>query len=338
MSICTPANVFVLALVVAAWESPSVWAQYSKNATDSARQGNFINRNTDNSPKGGGVSSASSASGPAGAPAIGAMPPFREDPRIQWERERMQWEREQDWRDRQQWQRDQDRLDRLNNRQANANQNTNQFSGTGTISAVQAGVLVVNANGTVWQLKPAAGSKLEVAGIAGPDYLKPGLVVKFQAAFDSRAADKTKAVARITELEIITPHPGEMPGAAPAGAAAVKGAAIPGTARSLTVIGRVKSFKNNELTVDATNGVFKTDLDPATAIKVRVSDFSLVRAGDEIEATGFIANPGFAVANTMRVTMAHPLGNPLSEFGKRNPVVKPQNDPATARAANPDTK
>lgn len=243
----------------------------------------------------------------------------------------MQWEREQDWRD------------RLNNRLTNtnplyANPNTNQFSGTGTISTVQSGVFIVNANGVVWQLKPAAGSKLEVAGIAGPDYLKPGLVVKFQAAFDSRAADKTKAVAPITELEIITPHAGEMPGAAPAGAAGAKGAAIPNSARLLTVIGRVKNFKNNELTVDATNGVFKTDLDPVTAIKVRVSDFSLIRAGDEIEATGFIANPGFAVANTMRVTMAHPLGNPLSEFAKRNPAAKPQNEPATARAGKPDAK
>ncbi len=341
MSTCTPRQASAIALAVVVFGSSSALAQYSKvPANDPGKQGNFINRQNDNSSKG---SSGPSSPQPSGGTARISSPqpamrssPNNQDPRIQLERDRLQWQQEQD---RRMWL--QDQRDRWYDRQitnANANylnQNANRsFSGTGTVSAVRAGVLVVDAQGTTWQVKPDVGSKVEVIGTAGPDYLKPGLVVKFQAAFDPKG-DRTKAVAPINELEIITPHIGEMPGAAPAGATAIaaaqNAAAVPGTARWLSVIGRVRSVKSNELIVDAGNGVFKTELDPATAIKVRVSDTSIVRAGDQIEASGYIANPGFAVASTIRVTMAHPLGNPLSEFGKMNAAVKTAGQPAAGK-------
>ena len=85
------------------------------------------------------------------------------------------------------------------------------FSGTGTLVGASSGVLQVSANGSIWRIKPIAGARIEVVGTAGPDFLRPGLFVKFQAPYDSNDNNKGKALVPVTTLEIITPQIGEMP-------------------------------------------------------------------------------------------------------------------------------
>ena len=204
------------------------------------------------------------------------------------------------------------------------------FSGTGTLVGASAGVLQVNANGSIWRIKPIAGARIEVVGTAGPDFLRPGLFVKFQAPYDFNGNNNGKALVPLTTLEIITKHSGEMPGAIPADATKVAAAdaknnpPLPPTARTLVVIGQITRYKNKELTVMAGNRTLQADLDPAPTIKVHVSDPSFAHPGDQVDVDGYYLNkPGYAVANSVLITLAAPLGDPLSEFGKKNLAGRP---------------
>ena len=191
------------------------------------------------------------------------------------------------------------------------------FSGTATIVGTSPNGLRVDANGSIWQVKPDVSATIELIGTAGPDFLRPGLVVKFQAAFDPSGNDKDKAIEPVTSLEIITPHPGETIGAVPAGDDARQNAAQPATARSLQVIGRITSYKQKQLTVSAGNRVLKAELDSAPQIKVRMANTQFARMGDQVELAGYCVRPGYAIANRILITLAAPLGDPLSEFGKQ---------------------
>jgi len=238
-----------------------------------------------------------------------------------------QWERDQWERDR--WDRDQDERDHCearNERLANANFNNFNanrfFSGTGTLISANQGLLQISADGAVYQIRPETNAKFEVTGTAGPNFLKPGLVVKFQAAFDPNGAVKNKALNPITSLEIITPQIGEPLGAVPAGADVAPNAKapLPATARNLAVIGRILSYAKSELSVSADGRVFKADLDPAPVIKVRVTDARYARPGDQVDLTGYFVRPGIVIAGRVAIKLANPLGDPLSEFVKQKPA------------------
>jgi len=77
----------------------------------------------------------------------------------------------------------------------------------------------------------------------------------------------------------------------------------------------------------------KADLDPAPAIRVHVTDPSFARLGDQIDVAGYYLKPGYAMADQVRITLASPLGDPLSEFAKARPGPKPVAKPA-AKPAN----
>jgi len=196
-------------------------------------------------------------------------------------------------------------------------------NGTGTLIGTGAGLLRVEANGANWIVRPDVNAAKQLTGTAGPDFLRPGMVVKFQAAFDPNGNDKDKAIAPLTDLEIITPHAGETIGAVPAGAGAKQNAPQPAAARSFVVIGSIKSYKQKELTVSTGSRVFKAELDSAPQIKVRMSDFQFARAGDQVQLTGYAVRSGYIVASQILITMAAPLGDPLAEFGKEKTANRP---------------
>ena len=257
------------------------------------------------------------------------------------------WDRDSDDRDR--WERDQEdryRWEVENQRLANSNFNnvSRSFSGTGTfVGANQYGILV-SAGATVYQVRADFGAKFEVTGTAGPDFLKkPGLVVKFQAPFDFNGATKNKAIKAIgvlTSLEtIVAPNPedlmsenlvaAENDGGNAAGNIAKPNAALPATARTVTVVGKVKSYVNRELTVATDYHMFTVDLDPAPVIKVQATDIKFARPGDQVELSGYFVRPGIVTANRVSIKLAKPLGDPLSELVKQKPAAnhaKPAGD------------
>jgi hypothetical protein len=246
----------------------------------------------------------------------GASPVVRDNWRDSSDRDREDRERED--RERQ----DRQRREREEDQRAIYAGPNGYVNGTGRLIGTGPGLLRVEANGANWLVRPDVNATKELAGTAGPDFLRPGMVVKFQATFDPNSNDK--AIAPLTDLEIITPHAGETIGAFPAGSGAKQNAPQPATARSLVVIGSIKSYNRKELTVSAGNNrVFKADLDSVPNIKIRMSDFQFARMGDQVQLTGFAVRPGYIVASQILVTMAAPLGDPLAEFGKQKPADRP---------------
>ena len=198
------------------------------------------------------------------------------------------------------------------------------FEGSGVVEGAGPLGLAVNANGMSWKVKPDKNCKIEVTGTADPDFLKPGLWVKFNADIDK----KTKATAPVNELEIVDQRTamvneksrGGLTGT-DAGAKKGKGAATGVAANSGPILGKITAYKNNELTLETGSGTVKADLGPNPSIKVNVSDFSWAQPGDTVEVKGWYMQPGAAMAQDIKVTIKDPLGeNPKK---KAKPEKKP---------------
>src|SRR4051812_35054097 len=56
-----------------------------------------------------------------------------------------------------------------------------KLDGAGTIEAVTAGALKVNVNGMQGLVQPGPKCKIEVTGRAEPEFLRPGMLVRFSA-------------------------------------------------------------------------------------------------------------------------------------------------------------
>jgi len=197
------------------------------------------------------------------------------------------------------------------------------FQGSYTIEGVGArGLQIVFDNGSKGLVAPDKFCKVEVTGTADPAALKPGLLVKFNAQFDK----KGRATAPVNELEIVSPQTAMGDKEKGGGLATDKGAkkgdkeATTGSG-SGTVLGHIKEFKNNELTVDSVEGPVKAELGANPSIKVNVNDFRFAQAGDKVDIQGFYMpnKPGEAVARQMKITLSSPLG---SDPSKKKPQAK----------------
>ncbi len=187
------------------------------------------------------------------------------------------------------------------------------FEGSGVVEGAGPLGLAVNANGASWKVKPDKNCKIEVTGTADPDFLKPGLWVKFNADFDK----KNKATAPVNELEIVDQHTAMVTekgksglnGADAAAEKKGKGAAASTTAVSNTVLGHITAIKNNEMTLETGSGVMKADLGTNPSIKVNVSEFTWAQPGDTVDVKGWYVQLGAAVAQDIKVTLKNPLGD-----------------------------
>lgn len=197
-----------------------------------------------------------------------------------------------------------------NNPNSTTNRGPQPFQGTATITAIgERGLEVADVNGKTWKLAPDKNCVIEVTGTADPDFLRPDMLVKYTAQFDK----KGKASAPLNELEIVSPQ-----AAMSSIKQEVAGKKEAGDNFNGAVIGHIKSIKNNQLIVQAPNGVFTADLSPNVSVKVNVSDFRLAQPGDKVDATGEYSPQGLALAKEMRIT----LSNPLGDAGKRKAAAK----------------
>src|SRR4029077_4241330 len=77
------------------------------------------------------------------------------------------------------------------------------FDASATIRAVGTlGMDVTDMNGSEWKVAPEKTCKIEVKGTADPSFLKPGLMIRFNADVDK----KGRATAPVNELEIVSPQ------------------------------------------------------------------------------------------------------------------------------------
>ena len=192
------------------------------------------------------------------------------------------------------------------------------FERSFTIQDVGAlGLKVMLDNGTDGVIAPDKACKIDVTGTADPAFLKSGLLVKFNAQLDK----KGRATAPLNELEIVT-----MQTASDKDGDFEKGTAKKPTTSALgpgIVLGHVTEYKNNELTVQTTDGQqVKAELGANPAIKVHVSEFrGYAQPGDKVDVKGYFvpAQPSKAMAREMKITLSSPLG---SDPSKKKPQAK----------------
>jgi hypothetical protein len=188
------------------------------------------------------------------------------------------------------------------------------FERSFTIQDVGAlGLKVMLDNGSEGVIAPDKTCKIDVTGTAEPAFLKSGLLVKFNAQLDK----KGRATAPVNELEIVTlqtANDKQKDGDSEKGSAKKAAASASGSG---AVLGHVTEYKNNELTVQTTDGQqVKAELGANPAIKVHVSEFrGFAQSGDKVDVKGYFvpAQPGKAMAREMKITLSSPLGSDPSK-------------------------
>ena len=203
------------------------------------------------------------------------------------------------------------RSQRANNNNSYSSQNPlnrnmqTPFQGTATITGVGSrGLEVIDANGGKWLVVPERKNcKIEVTGNADPSFLRPDMLVRFNAEFDK----KGNATAPVNELEIISPQ-AAMSSTSLRSEMKV-GEAVPNG----QMTGHIKSIKNGHLAVQNTTGVYSADLAPNAVIKVDVSEPQLAQAGDKVDVKGYYSQQGVATAQEMHITLSNTLGEPAKK-------------------------
>jgi len=139
---------------------------------------------------------------------------------------------------------------------------------------------------------------VQVLGQADPDFLRPGLLVRFSGEIQGRGT----MAEPIEELTIFTPREGYVIGIYNDGDDPTR------TDGPKLVAGRLKSIKNGKLIVVAGDQQVKAELAEEPTIKVDINDYSLAATGDEITVSGLgfeqdkIEATGIEIQLTERLT------------------------------------
>ncbi len=220
----------------------------------------------------------------------------------------------------------------------------------GTVVAAQSGMIqVTGAAGEVWYVKTdPQRTKIQVTGTAEPEFLQPGLCVRFTGVITKRGQCQDP----VNELTICTPSKdsplGVYPdsGMGPADAKdtekekakekPVKKPARAAAGGPSVVVGQLRSVKLGKLVVAAGGTAVKADLADGAKIAVDCADVSLARNGDKIVVEGVAfrrpqaGQPGTAIAQRVQVTLGEPLTS--AKKGKKPTKVLP---PRGAKSKKP---
>jgi hypothetical protein len=133
-------------------------------------------------------------------------------------------------------------------------------------------------------------TKVTVTGEAERGVLKPGMLVRFNAALTNKGI----GTADVEELTIFTMYEGASIGAFAEG-------------DGFFVAGQIKSVKDRRVTVIAGKDQVQINLSEEPKIGVDVNDYSVARLGDTIELTGKLGSPGHVLATEMSIKLVEPL-------------------------------
>ncbi|MCA9124341.1 MAG: hypothetical protein H6822_07975 [Planctomycetaceae bacterium] len=207
---------------------------------------------------------------------------------------------------------------------------------SGVIKGVRPGVLaVLTEQGEQWLVKiPDRPQDISFVASANPNWLRPGMLVKFKNTFDA----KGRPAATVRQLEVITLRPDTQLGLIPdsqfgGGATGLFSSEEPAKKQSapetmsFTVAGTLRGFKDGNLLVAAGNMPVQSQLDERATISVDVSDYSLAREGDTVELTGwyYLGHRDRVFSNRLSISSKEKLG---MEEGKEKKVPT-KKEPAT---------
>ena len=212
----------------------------------------------------------------------------------------------------------------------------------GSLEDMRPGMLQVATNEGKWLVRIDPKSQVMVTGTADFDYLRPGLIIRFEAELDNKL--RAAHDAELKELTIFTPKaPSDLGIASAQGGfapepdeGAKKEKTPPPQSGSAIIGGKITAIKNRQLTVAAGGHKIKINVADDAKIGVEVSSYSIASRGDKVIAEGSYTKQGQLVADR-GVTIA--LQNPLQAPSKRGraPVAKTGKDePDEAGAAAED--
>jgi hypothetical protein len=159
--------------------------------------------------------------------------------------------------------------------------NSLAFEDTGTLEAVEDGLIQIRDSKTeAWLLQIVGETKVTVDGEAEPDYLRPGLPVRFNAKIDKKGVLQKP----LAEIEIFTPQSKSWMGLFPEGEDDPD--AKPdrtGGAGTFQIKGKLISFRDNELVVSAGSRKISGQVADEFTVKVKLDDPSIAQNGDTVK-------------------------------------------------------
>lgn len=191
---------------------------------------------------------------------------------------------------------------------------------SGKLVALQPGLMQVEAkDGETWLIKvEARGNDLMYTATAKPEWLRPGMWVRFRASFDQRGRQQTE----LADVTVFTPQEGQQLGLIPEVSLGDglfsdeeeerKKERSTNQVTPYVVAGRIVGFKKSKMTVAAGNVPVTVEVPDTLRVAVEVADYSLAQPGDAVEIQGwkYPMVPGRAIANRLTVNSENVLGNP----------------------------
>ena len=180
-----------------------------------------------------------------------------------------------------------------------------RFNGEGTVAAYQNGALLMTLEGQRWVGAVMPASKVKISGFANRNVLRPGVVVRLSAEFDRKTFAAPEPV---TELEIVSPRPGDRAGVFPdevIDPTERKKGPPPATAR-LRIFDAITGVKENTLFFKK----YHVEVAPDATITVDLADPSLLSSGDtvkKVKGRRLKGTQGRLVIEELEAEMAQPL-------------------------------
>ncbi|MEX2118787.1 MAG: hypothetical protein WD847_04180 [Pirellulales bacterium] len=167
-------------------------------------------------------------------------------------------------------------------------------------------------------------TRVTVTGTADPSFLTNGLWVRFSVELNKQGRPQGE----LTELTIVelseVVQPGAQADLVPGEDAKEQEGPIP-----YIVVGQVRGLRNDNLQVAVPGKTLKLKLAEEAKITVDVSNYGLVRLGDEITVDGKQYQPGKVVADRVEIKLVEPL------VGKGKKRARPKKDAQEAQEQKP---
>jgi len=182
------------------------------------------------------------------------------------------------------------------------------WESAGTVAGYRNGALLMTLEGKPWVGAVPLAARVTITGPAERDVLRPGVIVRLSAEFDRKTGAATEPV---SELEIVTPRPGDRTGVFPDEVIdpTEKRKGPPPATAKLRIFDAISGVKENTLFFKR----YRVELAPELTINVDVTDPSLLSAGDEIKRVrGKRINgvEGRLVVEQLEAVLAKPLAMP----------------------------
>ncbi|MBN2474696.1 MAG: hypothetical protein JXB62_08810 [Pirellulales bacterium] len=227
---------------------------------------------------------------------------------------------------------------------------TEPFAADGSVEAVGRGAIrMLTTSNQVWMVWIDPKAVIHVSGTAEPDFVRPGMFIRFTAEIDKRGDAQNK----IDKLTLFTPSKENPVGIWPEGAAPAAGgegaANEPGsgfgedvvgprspTTAVYSVAGQITGNRRGKLSVNALRAVVNIELAEKAAVAVDLADYTVAKNGDKISVSKgkmVVGRPGVAQASELNIELAQPLALPGR---KKPPRTKPTTNQRTTPSGDKD--